>query len=227
MSRRRFARSRTKPDMGWIVGTSAVQVTGPSPGTNIDFLFDFADIDPEATTGRVEADKSDWFIKRVIADLHTTADLPGFDQNDCVRIIQWGLSTVGVENANQVNTAPISVFSGEWFNLQSRILRTGTIPAYHFGQIPIAVANPSNYIAVETVSAGDPGDSDPAGYANQTPWFGSGRKELDFEVSNAGLRNNQGLCLTICTYGLQGLPWASEDTAYVHIAYRVLMQKRR
>jgi len=213
--------------MGWVVGSSVVALSGVAPSTNIDFLFDFADIDPEATTGRIEADKSDWFIKRVIADFHTTADLPGLDQNDCVRVVQVGLSTVGVENATAVNDNDFAVFGPEWFNLQSRILRTFTIPAYHFGQLPLSIANPSNYFAVATVDSRQTVDSDPVGFANVAPWFGPARKELDFEVSNAGLRNNQGFCLTVSKYGLQGLPWQDGDDVYVHVAYRVLMQKRR
>jgi len=215
--------------MGWVVGRADVQLNtgGGNPSTNVDFLFDFADIDPEATTGRIEADKSDWFIKRVLMDLYTTAQLDGFDQNDNVRVITWALSTIAVDAANNVNTNDLPVFGPEWYNLQSRIIQTGTVPAYHWGMIPLVIANPSNQFAVGVQPAGPVGDADPVGWANQTPWFGPAFRQLDIEVSNAGLRNNHGFALTCATTNLIGSAWQDGDEAYVTALYRVLLQKRR
>jgi len=227
MSRRRFARSASKPDMGWLVGVSRIPLSGEFPGSNVDFLFDFVDIDPDAVAGRIEADKSDWFIKRCLMDFYATARLPGVDQDDYVRVLEVGISTVGVENATAVNANDHRVFGPEWYNLQSRIIQTFTMPAYHAGQIPQSIANPSNYTAIPIVDATTAANSDPVGFVNMAGWYGPGYRTLDISVSNAGLRNNQGFCVTASKFDLRGNEWQTGDDVWLDIMYRVLLQKRR
>jgi len=231
VSRRRFARSR--PDMGWIVGKGgySFQTDDGNPVTILDFLFDFADIDPEAVTGKIEADKSDWFIKRVILDLYAVAVLDGFDENDSKRFFSIGLSTCGIANGVTITDNDLSVFSPEWYNLQARILQTDVCVAYHTSQIPLAMANPSNNFAVATTLMNQSADADPVGWVDQAPFLGTSERHYDLQVSSAGLRNNQGMAITIATespsFNSMGMAWQPADRLTVQLFYRILMQKRR
>jgi len=230
---RKFARA--KPDMGWIVGRNAYSLLcDGNPVTIMDFWFDFADIDPEALTGKIEADKSDWFIKRAIVDVYGQAQLAGIEQEDAQRFITLGLSTIGNQNAVEVTDNDFNVFSPEWYNLQARILHTDSMVIYHPSQIPYGVGNPSNNFGIANVDMNQEpteGGATPAGWVASAPFLGTARQHWDLQVSNAGLRNNQGLALTVATHNTGfsnwGMTWADGDRALIQVFYRVLMQKRR
>jgi len=235
MARRRFHRSA--PDRGWIVGqmgpTAMVPTNGADDSTRFFTLFDFADIDPESL-GRIDADKSDWFIKRVILDIGFRARLDGLNESDVVRFVQWGMGTIGVENGTELeganSGAGFPVIGAEAYNLWSRLFQTGVMPAYHLPVIPYAIGNPSNEfgVAIVQVSENDAsGGGDPAGWTLTATPYGSALQHFDFTVSNAGLRNNQvcGLAFTLTRGPL--IAWEDGDACDVTVFYRVLMQKRR
>lgn len=234
MARRRFARS--KPDMGWIVGQNSYSMLneGGNPRTILDFIFDFSDIDPDAVAGRIEADKSDWFIKRVIIDVYAQAQLAGLAQEDAQRFLTLGLSTIPIENGNKVVDDDYTIFGPEWFNLQARILHTDSMVIYHPSQLPYAVGNPSNNYGIATVDMGPieaDGGGTPAGWVQTAPFLGEAKQHWDLSVSNAGLRNNQGFAFSASmvspSFNNWGMGWADGDRALIQLFYRVLMQKRR
>lgn len=234
MSRRRWHSRRASPDMGWIVGKSTVTLSYNSSQEQtlaaVD-LFDFADIDPEATTGRIEADKSDWFIKRVILNVFGVANLDGVGIEDTARVYNWGLSVAGTSESDEIISNDYAIFGPEWYNLQARILRTGMAPAYHVPALPLAIANPSNNYALGVTEMGPieaDGGGTPVGFVSAFGFWGQSRFVEDFPVSNAGLRNNQTCRFTVCTDDFQGIMnWANGDILGVHLGYQVLMQKRR
>jgi len=66
------------------------------------------------------------------------------------------------------------------------------------------------------------------GWSTTAPFWGDARVHDDFEVSNAGLRNNQACCIHISLDpGPGSFDWNIDDQLFVQFQYRVLMQKRR
>jgi len=230
MARRRWASKRSSPDMGWIVGASSVGLSfpagDPDQATAVVQLFDFADIDPEALTGRIEADKSDWFIKRVLLNLVGGCQLDGIDTGDWFRMASWGL-TVSDANLAEVNAVQDNaIFGPEWYNTQARILQTGLLPVYMPGVLPYAVVDGTSDVRVAVTSASG---SEAAGWLGTAPFWGPSHQTHDISVSNAGLRNNQACCAYISTVssGISGYGWKQGDVINVRFFYQVLMQKRR
>jgi len=220
--------------MGWVVGTSGpstITFPGGNPQDNsvVIQLFDFADVDPEALTGRIEQDKSDWFIKRVILNICAFAYCEGLGSQDNVRFYEWGIGTMGVENANKVTSENYAVWSPETYNLWARQFQTGVAPAYLPATLPFAqdVGEPAYdgfRVAVDSQSS-----SVPAGYGAMAPFWGPALHTHDFTVSNAGLRNNQGVYLMYnqCEGPALGVNWEEDDQLLVWTKYQVLLQKRR
>jgi len=225
---RRFQRSKTSPEMGWIVGEFRSSVAfpdgDPDNNTATDTLFDFADIDPEALTGRIEKDKSDWFIKRVILDWTGFPGMAGTAVYDCMRNYQIMLCTIGLENDIELANGNFGVFSPESYNLASRVMRTWQCRSY----IPLV-----NNLGIGSGAIGSvvvPHDEvTVAGGWTMAPNFGSAAYHADFEVSNAGLRNNQA-CVIVKNQSrgpAAAYDWKEGDTLFLNMQYRILLQKRR
>lgn len=226
MARRRQWR-RTGPDMGWILGSAQLNLIKGSvndQSTISTTLFDFADIDAEALTGRIEADKSDWFIKRCILHMTAAGSYDGLNQSDWFRQVAWGIGTVGVEDATQINAIDAAIFGPEWQNLMARVFRTGMIPAYMPGLIPYGVVAETGDTRIAVTSASG---SEAAGWLATGPFFGPGYQNHDFQVSNAGLRNNQAVNMFASTFQMNPYFWDEGDTARIQVAYQILLQKRR
>jgi len=233
--RRRFHRSA--PDRGWIVGDNKLTASPDGGYDDQSFfftLFDFADLDPEALTGRIEQDKSDWFVKRVILNLAVQSRCDGLDDADNRRWVEWSMGTASIENAEAMDT-PVpgfAAFGPEAYNLWARQFQSGVLPAYHPGVMYYGVGNPSNEFGIMTVNGNEvpgSGGADPAGSLLMAPYWGPGQKEYDFTVSNAGLRNNQvcGILFTACRGLGPGADWAPNDQLDLRFWYQVLVQKRR
>jgi len=210
--------------MGWVVGSgqnsfAATALDAGFGGALINFLFDFADVDAEAF-GRIEQDKSDWFVKRVIIDAYAAASFDGVSPTDTARLWAMGLGVIGVENANEIGAENFSVYSAEATNLYARTFRTYSRPVY--AAALIGYTGDFN-VATENVTVGGPSSYG----VTSTPWGGSHIRD-DFEVSNAGLRNNQACCLHVSMEpGPASFDWDDQDVLYVQYFYRVLLQKRR
>jgi len=223
MARRKFLRSKTQPDRGWVVGFNNMSfIKGDTgPANTIGTLFDFADIDAEALTGRIEQDKSDWFIKRVILEAYAAFSTSETTPTDVARIWQMGVGVMSNDHANEFNDSNLRVYSGETYNLWARTFRTWSRPVYAGGLI--GYTGDFN-IATENVTSGGP----TGGYSTTAPFWGESSVKEDFEVSNAGLRNNQScLFLLSDSEGPASFDWDDGDVLYVTVNYRVLLQKRR
>jgi len=226
--RRRF--HKTAPDRGWIVGafSNVLNMSNTEPVTTQTYtMFDFADIDPEALTGRIEQDKSDWFVKRVILNLWLSASIDALDETGIVRTVEWAMGTIGVENANALETDANPLFGSEAYNLWSRQFQSGVMPVYHPGVTPLVISNPSNTFAINSDRSDNPADF--AGWQVNAPFWGPAQRAMDFTVSNAGLRNNQVCALAFTLrddipvlYG-----WDPADSLRFAAYYQVLVQKRR
>lgn len=224
---RRFQRSKTSPEMGWIVGESRITYNfpggDPDNATSVLTLFDFADLDPDALTGRIDKDKSDWFIKRVILDWTGFPGMSDTSVYDCFRNYQVAMCTIGNENAIDISTQNYGVFSPEVYNLASRLFRTWQCRAY----IPL-VTNLGIGDVIGTVVVPHDEVTVTGGWT-MAPNFGSAAYHQDFEVSNAGLRNNQ-ICALIVNQSrgpAAAYDWKEGDTLIFNYQYRVLLQKRR
>lgn len=229
MSRRRKWRS-SSPDRGWILGQTAGSLTFPAgdPQWHSSFLtlFDFADIDPEALTGRIEQDKSDWFIKRMILNVAAVAELDGLQGNDVMRLWEWGVGSIAVDAANEIIANDPPVIGPEVANLWARQFQTAVMPAYHQPILPYMVSQPANEFALAVDTPTAPGDM--AGWTlTALPW-GPAFRTFDFTVSNAGLRNNQavGIAIAQCP-APSGYSWDESDVLRFSFHYQVLLQKRR
>lgn len=229
MARRKRGFRRSAPDRGWIVGHFSANMSFPSgdPDANTIYrtLFDFADIDPEALTGRIEQDKSDWFVKRAILNIAASARLAGLDEGDVMRTFEWGVGTIGVENAASLVANDTPVFGAEAYNLWARQFQTGVQPAYHIPVLPYAAVEGTGDIRLAVTSATG---SEAAGWTIMSPVWGPSLRAYDFTVSNAGLRNNQecGIAFTQ-SQSVTGLSWDEGDTLDVAVWYQILVQKRR
>jgi len=227
MARRRFHRSKTSPDMGWIVDTvrysfPAVDVGGSegAGGAIVRTLFDFADVDAEALTGRIEQDKSDWFVKRFIVDCFAAVSFENATPTDTARLWALGLGVIPDNNATDIDSNHLSVYGPEATNLYARTFRTYVRPVYAAALIP--------YTAEFAVAVPGSSGGNPESYGvTSTPW-GPSMVRDDFEVSNAGLRNNQAVSLHVSLEpGPAGFTWDIGDQLYISMAYRALLQKRR
>lgn len=216
---RKWNRSRTAPDMGWIVGTFGFSVTkSDEDEVTTEALFDFADVDADALTGRIEQDKSDWFVKRVIMDVYAAVSFDNTTPTDTARLWSMAIGIAGNEDAATIAVQNYGVYSPEATNLYARTFRTYTRPVYASALIPYT--NADFRIATQTDVVNSYG-------VTSTPW-GPAMIRDDFEVSNAGLRNNQSCIIQLAqTPGPAGFDWDNLDTLYVQGQYRVLMQKRR
>lgn len=224
MARRRFQRSKHSPDRGWVVGTFTTSTGLIDPNANINgsvTLFDFADIDAEALTGRIEQDKSDWFVKRVILDVYGAVSFDGVTPTDTARVYELGVGVMGNADVEEFGSQAWRVMSSEVYNLWARTFRTYTRPVYAGGLI--GYTGDFN-IATENVTSGGP----VGGYSTTAPFWGPSSISDDFEVSNAGLRNNQS-CVVLFSVGQApaSFIWDEGDNLYVAGTYRVLLQKRR
>jgi len=230
MARRRWASKRSSPDMGWVVGASSVGLSfpagDPDQDTAVVQLFDFADIDPEALTGRIEADKSDWFIKRAILNIVGGCQLDGLGSGDWFRMCSWGLTVADTLLAESMAVGQNAIFGPEWYNQQARILQTGLLPVYMPGVIPYAAREGTGDITINVTSASG---SEEAGWLGTAPFWGPAHQQHDISVSNAGLRNNQACCFYVSTVStpIAGYQWQAGDVLNVRCFYQVLLQKRR
>jgi len=229
MARRKRRFHATAPDRGWIVGafsgTQGMSDTQPVTTTFLN-LFDFADIDPEALTGRIEQDKSDWFVKRVILNIWVSAVLDSLAEDGVFRLVEWACGTIGNENAIAMDNDAVPVLGPEAYNLWSRQFQSGVLPAYHPGLTPLMVSQPANTFAINA----DRSDTDvAAGWALNGPFWGPAMKEYDFTVSNAGLRNNQvcGIAFSMRDDFPSVYGWDPADSLQFGVTYQVLVQKRR
>lgn len=218
--------------MGWIVGASGPTSMSfpsgdPDSNTAVIQLFDFADIDPEALTGRIEQDKSDWFVKRVILTIKTICACDGLLSYDNTRFMEWGIGVMGNANATELSAQNFPVFSPETYNLWARQFQTGVMPAYMPAVIPYASAEITGDICVQVTTASS---SIAAGFNMPAPFWGPSMQQHDFTVSNAGLRNNQG-CYIVYSQVNEGpstaFNWDEGDVLGVNTHYQVLLQKRR
>lgn len=229
MARRRFASKRSQPDRGWVVGRNEITlVNSTSPQSDFTTFFDFADIDAEALTGRIEADKSDWFIKRFICDIYASVSFSGVGPTDVARIYSIGLGVIDTPSANTIVNADDSVISPEAYNSWARLFWTGVKPVYAGGILP-SVQNsgePSPGLHTEGYTTGT---STLTGWSTTAPFWGPSGYHLDMPITNAGLRNNQvcGAFVHLEDGPSNGFNWDSADTLYLSLTYRVLMQKRR
>jgi len=216
---RRFRRSKFSPDRGWIADgvKSNFAFTSGSINTVAVNLFQFSDINAEALSGAIAADKSDWFVKRVILDIYLSLGAVGGEINDTARLTEWGVGicndVVGTDVANG-NIRPIS---DEFFDACARVFQTWQMPVYLGGVVPydgetLAVTNPS------TASE----------WGVMAPFWGPSAKHLDIEVSNAGLRPDQSCELFISQVpGPGSYNWDASDSLNFNVMYKVLLQKRR
>jgi len=224
MARRRFQRSKHSPDRGWVVGTFTTSTGAIVPNSNINgsvTLFDFADIDAEALTGRIEQDKSDWFVKRVLLDIYAAVSFDETEPTDVARIYEIGMGIMGNADVEEFGEQNMRVITPEVFNYWARTFRTYTRPVYAGGLI--GYTGDFN-IATENVTTGGP----VGGFSTTAPFWGPSSISDDFDVSNAGLRNNQS-CVILFSVG-QGpasFNWQEGDNLYVAGTYRILLQKRR
>lgn len=211
--------------MGWIVGSQGGTVTESStPGNevNITPIFDFVDVDADAITGRIEQDKSDWFVKRVIFDIYAAVSFSADPQSptDTARLWSCALGVAGNEDANAIASNNYGVYSSEATNLFARTFRTYTRPVYASALLPYSGSFALAVTDAPPATIGSFG-------VTSTPW-GPAMIRDDFEVSNAGLRNNQSVILQV---GLEPGPasfdWDIDDILYWQMTYRILMQKRR
>jgi len=180
-------------------------------------LFQFSDINAEALSGAIAADKSDWFVKRVILDIYLSLGAVGGQITDTARLTEWGVGictdVVGTDVAN-ANIRPIS---DEFFDSCARVFQTWQMPVYLGGVVPydgetIAVTNPS------TASE----------WGVMAPFWGPASAHLDIEVSNAGLRPDQSCELFISQVpGPGSYNWDASDSLNFNVMYKVLLQKRR
>jgi len=229
MARRRRRFHATAPDRGWVVGafTGSQPMSDTQPiTTEVYNLFDFSDIDPEALTGRIEQDKSDWFVKRCILNIWLSAQIDDLSEAGIFRTVEWAVGTMGVQNSVEMAQQNFPVIGAEAYNMWSRQFQSGVMPAYHPGTIPLMVSQPANTFAINA----DRSDTDEsAGWMVTAPFWGPAQKEYDFTVSNAGLRNNQACILALTmrddmptVYG-----WQPPDLLRFACYYQVLVQKRR
>jgi len=232
MRKRRFYRKASSPDMGWIVGASGPTNMNypsgdPDANTAVIQLFDFADVDPEALTGRIEQDKSDWFVKRVILTIKAVAVCDGLATYDNTRFFEWGCGIMGVANATEVSQQNYPIFSPETYNLWARQFQTGVMPAYMPAVIPYAAAEVSGDVCVQVTTATS---STQAGWLMPAPFWGPAMQVFDFTVSNAGLRNNQGCYIAYSQVQegpANGLNGDECDLLSVNTLYQVLLQTSR
>jgi len=211
--------------MGWVVGDVQASQTAALDGNirlaEVVSLFDFADVDAEALTGRIEQDKSDWFVKRAIIDVYAAVSFANTEPTDVARLWQMGLGVIPNANAEEINTEQYEVYSPEATNLYARTFRTYSRPVYAGGLI--GYTGDQN-IATENVTTGGP----TGGWSTTAPFWGPSMVRDDFEVSNAGLRNNQAVSLHFSMdQGPASFDWDVGDVLYIACAYRFLMQKRR
>lgn len=224
---RRYIKSRTTPDMGWVVGTTRIDVLHQNSSADYEtsgvFLFDFADVDPEALTGRIEADKSDWFIKRCVIDWAAAVGFANVTPTDVARRFQFGLGTMGIDSVEEVVSNDFPVIGPEVYNVSARTFRTYVGSVYAGCVIPLGVdADEDNVVMVGTTATSN-------GWGVTAPFWGPAGGHDDFEVSNAGLRNNQGMYWLVSTMPgpAPSYDWDTSDVLYMSLTYRVLLQKRR
>lgn len=228
--RRRFHRS--SPDRGWIVGQTgptSITALGNDNQTNFYSLFDFADIDPEALTGRIEQDKSDWFVKRCLLNIALSCRLDGLEANDNVRWVEWAMGTIGNENATELESvAGFPVIGPEAYNLWARQFQSGVMPVYMQGLIPYASSDGAPDGGLLTIPSTDLSQT-PAGWLPSAPFWGPAMRTYDFDVSNAGLRNNQscGIAFSLVQGPHPSMSWKEVDILDITLWYQFLVQKRR
>lgn len=222
MARRRLHTSKHSPDRGWIVGTFTTSTGAIVPNANINgsvTLFDFADVDAEALTGRIEQDKSDWFVKRVLLDLYPACSFAETEPTDTARVYEVGIGIMGNADVEEFGEQNFRVMSPEVFNYWARTFRTYTRPVYASALMPYAESFAvQNYPTVDV----------PMSYGVMSCPWGNANISDDFEVTNAGLRNNQS-CVLLFSIGQPpaGYIWNEGDNLYVAGTYRILLQKRR
>lgn len=216
MAKRKFYRSKHQPDRGWIVGFNNM-IFSPESFSAIGTLFDFSDIDPEALTGRIEADKSDWFVRRVIAEVYAAVSFTNTTATDVARVWQLGLGVMPNANADEVTANAYRVLSGEAYNLWARMFQTWTRPVYAGGLIPYSE---NQILAAEPFPVNS--------YGVTAPFWGASAIYADIDVSNAGLRNNQAVVwMGSDSEGPGTYDWDPGDVLYLTMNWRVLVQKRR
>lgn len=222
MARRKFHRSKFQPDRGWLIGfNNMTMVKGDGVSNTWGLVFDFADIDAEALTGRIEQDKSDWFVKRVLLEAYAAFSTSETTPTDVARIWQFGMGIMNNDSVVEFDNDPLRVYSGETFNLMARTFRTWSRPVYAGGLI--GYTGDFN-IATENVTTGGP----TGGYSTTAPFWGESSIKDDFEVTSAGLRNNQSCVFLVSdSEGPASFDWDEGDVLYVTVNYRVLLQKRR
>jgi len=209
--------------MGWVVGqgTFNLEANAGLDDVGVVPLFDFADVDADALTGRIEQDKSDWFVKRFIVDIYAAVSFVNTSPTDVARLWALGVGIIGNSDADVMAIEDFGVYSAEATNLYARTFRTYSRPVYAGGLI--GYTGDQN-IATENVTTGGP----TGGWSTTAPFWGPSSIRDDFEVSNAGLRNNQSCCLQVgLTPGPASFDWDDGDILYLAYFYRVLMQKRR
>lgn len=223
MARRRFQRSRFSPDRGWVVGQtrqSLAQTTGSGNDTAAWYeIFDFTDIDADALTGAIQQDKSDWFVRRCILDVFTSVSFANATANDTARLYQIGMGIMpDADSVNIPNTDP-QVLSPAGYNNWARLFQTWVKPVYGAAVIPQVAASGALATAVAS----------PTAYSVTAPFWGPSGWHADFEVSNAGLRNEQscGFHVSLTDGSSFNYDWDNGDALFININYRVLLQKRR
>lgn len=219
--RRRAAFRRESPDRGWIVGNQSMTLNADASQSTTVFsqLFDFADIDPEALTGRIEQDKSDWFIKRIILDVVASVGLSAdpMQATDVARMWACAAITGNNDAISVLQSTDPGVLSPEAYNQASRTMQTWVRPVYAGA---IIAYGDDGLVATEAGPVLE--------YATTAPFWGPARIEADFEVSNAGLRGNwsMGLLYSILP-GPGSFDWDVGDALNCMAYYRILVQKRR
>lgn len=227
MARRRF--SRTRPDMGWYVGTfNDTFAATAAAKTSMYELIAFPEIDGDE--GIIAKDKSDWFIKRIVFDAFFSFDpAAGEDNSDnsVRRIFDWALCTMSAPSAADAESNDWPVAEPDFLDATRRMLRSGTSPVYmpRHALVEMAAAVNGQQITEDTGSATVPKAMETA------PWFGDARITFDIDVSNAGLVPDSSLYFAVGA-GPQVAPtprdaWVQFDVMDWRLTLKVLLQKRR
>lgn len=222
MARRKFQRSRFSPDRGWIVGQSR-QSLAQAGGAGTDTamwieVFDFTDVDPDALVGTITQDKSDWFVRRCILDVFCSVSFANATANDTARLYQLGMGIMPDADSLNIPNQDPQVLSPIGYNNWARLFQTWVKPVYGAAVIP--------YTAGGDVST-EVGT--PTAHSVTAPFWGPSGWHADFEVSNAGLRNEQscGFHLSLTDGSSFNYDWDQGDVLFICLNYRILLQKRR
>lgn len=223
MARRRRRRWRkVKPDMGWLIDTSVLQVNasnlggGEAAGIAGTVVLSFDDIDSDEAL--ITQDKSDWFIKRVIVDAYPTLFRGSSATSPPTRLWEMGIGTMDASEFTEFVVGD-SVIDATTYERWRRLFKTYTRPVYATATYTIDangdLVTQDGGTATENVVVDSP--------------YGPSCVQDDFTVSNAGLVQNSNMYIVCSTSDIisGSYHWIVGEQLYVGLTTRVLLQKRR